>query len=93
MLHARGSDRTMAAMIQALSTRIKYLQSLRLHRSEDEMRSIVMSAESNIVNFVDKYPCGLSIPTATALIQILSEDVTLFSESSRRHMVVAQQYY
>ena len=77
----------MAAMIQALSTRIKYLQSLRLHRSEDEMRSIVMAAESNIVNFVDKYPCGLSIPTATALIEILSEDVTLFPEASRRLMV------
>ena len=77
----------MAAMIQALSTRIKYLQSLRLHTPEDDMRNILMAAENNIVNCVDKYPCGLSLPTATALIQILSEDVSLFPDASRQHMV------
>ena len=87
VLQARGSDRTMAAMIQALSTRVKYLQSLRLHTPEDEMRSIVMAAENNIATFIDKYPCSLPLHTATALIEIISEDATLFSESSRRHMI------
>ena len=77
----------MAAMVAALSTRIKYLQSLRQHTSEEEMRRTVMETEYNINQCMDKYPYTISLDTATTLIEILSEDTTLFSEEFRQCMI------
>ena len=77
----------MAAVVSALSTRIKYLQSLRQHTSEEEMRRTAMGTECNINQFIDKYPYTLSLDTATTLIEIISEDTTLFSEEFRQCMI------
>ena len=77
----------MTAVVSALSTRIKYVQSLRLHTTEEEMRRIVMATESNIEQCIDKYPYTISLATATALIDLISEDTTLFSEGFRRLII------
>ena len=77
----------MAAVVSALSTRIKYLQSLRQHTSEEDMRRTAMGTECNINQFIDKYPYTLSLDTATTLIETISEDTTLFSEEFRQCMI------
>ena len=77
----------MAAVVSALSTRIKYLQSLRQHTSEEDMRRTAMGTECNVNQFIDKYPYTLSLDTATTLIEIISEDTTLFSEEFRQCMI------
>ena len=77
----------MAAMVAALSTRIKYLQSLRQHTSEEEMRRTVMDTECNINQCMDKYPYTISLDIATTLIEVLSEDTTIFSEQFRQSMI------
>ena len=79
----------MAAMKTALSTRIKYLQSLRLHESEEVVREAVMSAASNIEQTIEKYPGTFSLATAASLIELISDDATLFSEASRRQIIDA----
>ena len=79
----------MAAMKTAFSTRIKYLQSLRLHESEEVIREAVMSAASNIEQTMEKYPGTFSLATATSLIALISDDATLFSEASRRQIIDA----
>jgi len=77
----------MTAVVSALSTRIKYVQSLRLHTTGEEMRRIVMATESNIEQCIDKYPYTISLATATALIDLISEDTTLFSEGFRQLII------
>ena len=77
----------MTAVVSALSTRIKYVQSLRLHTTEEEMRKIMMVTEGNIEQCIDKYPYTISVATATALIELLSEDTTLFSDRFRRLII------
>ena len=77
----------MAAMKTALSTRIKYLQSLRLHTPEEAVRAAAMTAASNIEHSIEKYPGTFSLAAATSLIELISDDATLFSEASRRQMI------
>ena len=77
----------MAAMITALSTRIKYLQSLRLHTREENVQTAVMAAASNIEHSIERYPGTFSLATATSLIELISDDATLFSEASRRQII------
>ena len=77
----------MAAMKTALSTRIKYLQSLRLHAPEEAVRAAVMTAASNIEHSIEKYPGTFSLAAATSLIELISDDATLFSEASRRQII------
>ena len=77
----------MAAMKTALRTRIKYLQSLRLHTPEEAVRAAVMTAASNIEHSIEKYPGTFSLATATSLIELISDDATLFSEASRRQII------
>ena len=84
---AQGTGRTMTAVVSALSTRIKYVQSLRLHTTEEEMRKIMTVTEGNIEQCIDKYPYTISVATATALIELLSEDTTLFSDRFRRLII------
>ena len=77
----------MAAMKTALSTRIKYLQSLRDHTTEEAVRAAVTTAASNIEHSIERYPGTFSLAAATSLIELISDDATLFSEASRRQMV------
>ena len=77
----------MAAMKLAFSTRIKYLQSLRDHTTEEAVRAAVTTAASNIEHSIERYPGTFDLPTATSLIELISDDETLFSESSRRQMI------
>ena len=84
---AQGTGRTMTAVVSALSTRIKYVQSLRLHTTEEELRKIMTVTEGNIEQCIDKYPYTISVATATALIELLSEDTTLFSDRFRRLII------
>ena len=46
-----------------------------------------MSAASNIEQTIEKYPGTFSLATATSLIELISDDATLFSESSRQQMI------
>ena len=46
-----------------------------------------MGTECNINQFIDKYPYTISLDTATTLIEIISEDTTLFSEEFRQCMI------
>ena len=83
----RRSDRTMAAMKLALSTRIKYLQSLRDHTTEEAVQAAVTTAASNFEHSIERYPGTFDLPTATSLIELISEDPTLFSQASRRQII------
>ena len=77
----------MAAMKLALSTRIKYLQSLRDHTTEEAVQAAVTTAASNFEHSIERYPGTFDLPTATSLIELISEDATLFSQASRRQII------
>ena len=77
----------MAAMKTALSTRIKYLQSLRDHTTEEAVQAAVTTAASNFEHSIERYPGTFSLATATSLIELISDDATLFSEASRRQII------
>ena len=51
------------------------------------MRRTVMDTECNINQCMDKYPYTISLDIATTLIEVLSEDTTIFSEQFRQCMI------
>ena len=51
------------------------------------MRRTVMETEYSINQCMDKYPYTISLDIATTLIEVLSEDTTIFSEQFRQSMI------